>query len=72
LDGLLAIYVMNFIVMLSMLIATLYRAWIEKENLEARRRLEKMRKVFKKYRDDIENMSPKEFVEMLRLILDEN
>ena len=68
----LAIYVMNFIVMLSMLLATLYRTWIEKQNLDARRKLEKLAVVLKQEEKTIQNMSGNDFIEMLRVILSEN
>jgi len=67
-----AIYLMNFIVMLSMLLATLYRAWIEKQNLDARRKLEKLAVVLKQEEKTIQNMTGNDFIEMLRVILNEN
>jgi len=68
----LAIYVMNFIVMLSMLLATLYRTWIEKQNLDARRKLEKLTIVLKQEEKTLQNMTGNDFIEMLRVILGEN
>lgn len=64
------IYVLNLIVIICMLITTLYRAWMEKQNLEARRTIEKLNVVLIKEAELIKNLSGEEFIDMLKTILE--
>jgi len=64
------IYVLNLIVIICMLITTLYRAWMEKQNLEARRTIEKLNAVLIKEAELIKELSGEEFVDMLKTILE--
>lgn len=54
-----------------MLITTVYRAWMEKQNLEARRKLEQLRLVLAREDDTIKGLSGEEFIDMLKTILSE-
>jgi len=64
------IYVLNLIVIICMLITTLYRAWMEKQNLKARRTIEKLNVILIKEAELIKELSGEEFVDMLKTILE--
>jgi len=68
---LLSIYILNLVVVFGMFTVTIYRAWMEKQNLEARRKLEQLRLVLARETDAIKGLSGEEFIEMLKTILSE-
>lgn len=67
---LLPIYLLNLVIVTCMLITTVYRAWMEKQNLEARRTIEKLTTVLTKEAELIKELSGEEFIEILKTILE--
>lgn len=66
---LLPIYVLNLLVLIGMFVVTIYRAWIEKQNLEATRKIEQLKLILEKEGDTIRGLSGEEFIDMLKTVL---
>jgi len=66
---LLPIYILNLAVVFSMFVVTVYRAWMEKQNLEARRKIEQLKIVLEREADTIRGLSGEEFIDMLKTVL---
>ena len=64
------IYMLNLVVVTCMLITTVYRAWMEKQNLKARQTIVELTMILSKESDLIKEMSGEEFIDMLKVILE--
>lgn len=69
-DATLPLYILNVVIVVGMFIVTVYRAWIEKQNLEGRKKIEVLRTVLKREKDQIKDMSGEEFIDMLKTVLE--
>jgi len=63
------IYMLNLAVVSGMFIVTIYRAWIEKQNLKAIRKITTLRAILESEKEQIENMTGEEFIDMLKTVL---
>jgi len=63
------IYILNLIIVVGMFIVTIYRAWIEKQNLQSRRRVEELKMILEKEKEAIKTMTGEDFIDMLKTVL---
>ncbi len=56
---------LNLVLFFAMLVVTIYRAIIEKQNLKARKKVKELFKVIEAEKDILENTSALEFVDFL-------
>lgn len=68
-DATLPLYVLNVIIIVGMFIVTIYRAWIEKQNLRDRKKIEMLKAVLEKEADTIKGLSGEELIDMLKTVL---
>lgn len=69
-DNILPIYILNLLVMSGMFITTIYRAWVEKQDLKGKQKMEQLKAILEKERDTIRRLSGDEFIDMLETILE--
>lgn len=67
---LLSIYLLNLLVVAGMFIVTIYRAWIERQELKAKQQIEILKEVLEREKSTIRELSGEEFIDMLRTILE--
>ena len=70
-DATLPLYVLNVVIVVGMFIVTIYRAWIEKQNLRDRKKIEVLKGILEKEADVIKGLSGEEFIDMLKTVLRE-
>lgn len=68
-DATLPLYILNIIIVIGMFIVTVYRAWMEKQNLEAKRKIAELEMILKKEPNTIKDLSGEEFIDLLKTIL---
>jgi len=61
---------LNLVIVTGMLITTVYRAWMEKQNLEARQKIMELTMILNKEAELIKEMSGEEFIDMLKVVLE--
>lgn len=68
-DATLPLYILNVIIVAGMFAVTIYRAWIEKQDLKGKKKLELLKVVLEKEVDTIKTLSGEELIDMLRAVL---
>ena len=63
------LYLLNLIIVVGMFTVTIYRAWIEKKQLNAQEQINMIRAILEGEKDVIRDLSGEEFIEMLEVIL---
>lgn len=61
-DATIPLYILNVI----LIAVTVYRAWIEKQDLDGKRKIEKLKVILEREVDTIKGLSGEEFIEMLQ------
>ena len=69
-DVTLSLYILNVFIVVGLFIVTIYRAWIEKQNLRDRKKIEILKGILEKEADTITGLSGEEFIDMLKAILE--
>jgi len=69
-DATLPLYILNVIIVAGMFAVTVYRAWIEKQDLKGRKKIQTLRLVLEKEADMIRGLSGEDFLDMLKTILE--
>ena len=70
-DVTLSLYILNVFIVVGLFIVTIYRAWIEKQNLRDRKKIEMLKGILEKEADVIKGLSGEEFIDMLKTVLRE-
>lgn len=70
-DATLPLYILNVIIVAGMFSVTIYRAWMEKQNLEARRKISQLKIILEREASTIRDLSGEEFIDMLKIVLSE-
>jgi hypothetical protein len=68
-DATLPLYILNVIIVAGMFAVTIYRAWIEKQNLNGIKKIELLKAVLEKEADTIKDLSGEDFIDMLKTVL---
>lgn len=69
-DATLPLYILNLVIVAGMFAVTIYRAWIEKQDLKGRKKVEMLKTILEKEADTIKGLSGEDFIEMLRTVLE--
>jgi len=70
-DPMFLIYLLNLFIVVGMFIVTIYRAWIEHEQLKARKKIEIIKTILEKEADVIREMSGDEFIDALKSVFED-
>jgi len=68
-DATLPLYILNVIIVSGMFAVTIYRAWIEKQNLKGIKKIEMLRAILDKETDTIKDLSGEDFIDLLKTVL---
>jgi len=68
-DATLPLYILNVIIVAGMFAVTIYRAWIEKQDLNGRKKLEILKAILEKEADTIRGLSGEDFIDLLKTVL---
>lgn len=68
-DATLPLYILNVIIVAGMFAVTIYRAWIEKQNLKGIKKIEALRIILEREADTIKGLSGEDFIDLLKTVL---
>jgi len=64
------LYLLNLIIVVGIFTVTIYRAWIEKKQLNAQERIKLIKAILETENDTIKELTGEEFIEMLEAIME--